>query len=487
MNSGRGLAGSVAGGFSWNVVGSALRALLSFVLNVFLARLLGPTPFGLIALASVVTGLAGMLLDWGLSSALIQKPELEDHDVRYVFAFQMAAGLGMTLLVAALAPVLARLFAEPALTGVLRALSPVLLVQAFGQVSTALLIRHMNFRRLQEAQLISYLVGYVGLGLPLALRGFGVRSLVAAQLGQTLVNTLILFLSAPHSLAMTLRDPGELPRFGRRVLGANIASWLVPNLQSAIVGWRFGATDLGYYGRSYSLSLTPVGILVTSAQGVLFPAISQVGRGSRASRLFSLFLSALCVLLIPGYVLVAVGAREIILLLYGSAWLPAAPLLTPLALAMLAFSLSELGGPVLTGLGLPQVQLHVEWAVAGMALVILFMASRLSLVAAAWAVLLIYVLRLALMSARIVTALGLSWRSVWRPVLSGWCLAAIASAGWALATAWVPSTLALGWRVLIQAVCALGCWAAALLAGRRLFLPELREALRYLMGTRKVD
>lgn len=487
MNSGRDVARSVAGGFSWNVTGSAVRALLSFFVNIVLARVLGPAPFGQIALAMVLVGLAGTICDWGLGSALVQRPATQPHDIAYVFGFRLTVGTALALALTATAPLFARLFNEPALCSLVPALSCMLVIQALGTVSGALLTRRMNFRRLQEAQLASYLVGFAGVGLPLALGRFGVWSLVAAQIIQALASTLIIFLSAPYPLAVTLRDPGGLLRFGSRVVGTSMAAWVTPNLANAIIGWRFGATDLGYYGRAANLSLTPVGIVVTSAQSVLFPAISRLGAGSRASRLFASFLGGLSALLIPAYALAALGSREIIVLLYGSAWLPAAPLLTPLAFAMLLSSLAELSTPILTGLGLPQKQMGVEWAVAGVALAALLVASRVSLIATAWAVLIVYALRLVLLATRTTKALGMAWWPYVRALLSGAVLAAAASAGWSLAAAFLPSGMALISRVLAQAAIAVTCWAAAFFAGRRILFPDLHEARSYFTGLRKPD
>ena len=73
-----------------------------------------------------------------------------------------------------------------------------------------------------------------------------------------------------HSLGLVFRDPGEISRFGINILGANIANWIISNYDNTSIGWAYGTTNLGLYGRAWTLAMTPVGIVVSSAQSVLF-------------------------------------------------------------------------------------------------------------------------------------------------------------------------------------------------------------------------
>ena len=92
------LAQRSAAGFGWNVAGGAARAGLGLAVNGVMARLLGPEPFGQVAVVMAGISLGNLLVECGLGTGLIQKAEVEESDARAAFTLQMTAGLGLALL-----------------------------------------------------------------------------------------------------------------------------------------------------------------------------------------------------------------------------------------------------------------------------------------------------------------------------------------------------------------------------------------------------
>src|ERR1017187_27286 len=84
----------------WGYAGSVTRALAGFTSGIVLARLLGPKPFGQVAAATLVFGLANQLSDGGFSSALVQSPEIDETDVRFAFTCQLAIGAALATICA---------------------------------------------------------------------------------------------------------------------------------------------------------------------------------------------------------------------------------------------------------------------------------------------------------------------------------------------------------------------------------------------------
>jgi PST family polysaccharide transporter len=148
----------------------------------------------------LVFGLANLIADGGFSSALVQAPELDEVDVRFAFTCQLALGALLTLVCALLAEPVSVFLHDPGIEGVVRATSFVFLIQALGQSSAALLKRRLAFRALQTAQVASSIVGYALIGIVAAWLGAGVWSLVAAQVGSSLLFTVLILFQAPHSM-----------------------------------------------------------------------------------------------------------------------------------------------------------------------------------------------------------------------------------------------------------------------------------------------
>lgn len=476
-----GLTGRSLGALKWNYLGTGVRILSQLVIGIVLARLLGPEPFGLIAIAWLILGLGNLIADSGLGVALIQKPQVTPRDVRYVFTVQVLAGLALTLLGVLAAPWIAAFFGRPDATPVLGWMSLLFALQAFGQTATALMRRDLDHKRVQLLQVASYLVAYLLLGLPLALSGLGVWSLVIAQLVQSILYSTSAWLSVRHSLMPTFRaeQPG-LFRFGTKVLGSNLTSWGISYFDSAIIGRMLGMVELGFYNRSMNLLASPMNAAVSTLQGVLLPLYSRLqGRTDDARDTYLATLCLLCAVLAPAFAAVAAMPDTTMLAIYGNEWEAAAVLITPLALAMPVNAMLALGGPMMQGLG----RAGMEAASQGIGFIVLVIAviaaARISLAAVAWAVLGVYLLRAWLVT-RLATGLVHAPASALLRALAGPLLLAMLAA--ALAAAVDRGLASLLPQFGARFVVALGVAAAAVLlaigvGGRWLFCAEAKALM----------
>ena len=125
------LARSGTRGFSWNSAGNIVRSFAVFGINVLLARLLGPKPFGIVALALIVISIGNLIVAAGFASALVQKKELEPGDIAFVFTVQMGLGIVLAAVVALSAPWFANALSNQQVTLVLRVMALMLISGIF--------------------------------------------------------------------------------------------------------------------------------------------------------------------------------------------------------------------------------------------------------------------------------------------------------------------------------------------------------------------
>ena len=182
----------------WSYIGVFTRMLFGFGINILMTRLLGPKPFGELAVAMMVYSFANLVSNVGVASALIQKQELDEEDIRFCFTCQMLVGISMALVLIFSATWWAGFFHEGGVATILPILSVLFVFQAFGTTAAALLNRRQDARRVQGISIISYLFSYVGFGVPLALLGAGIWSLVLAQLFQSLLYNVLAYASVRH-------------------------------------------------------------------------------------------------------------------------------------------------------------------------------------------------------------------------------------------------------------------------------------------------
>jgi lipopolysaccharide exporter len=412
----------------WNYLGVAVRSLSSLLIGVVLARLLGPKPFGMVAVAALLIGLGNLLADFGFGAAIVQRDTLSEEDIRFVFYFQMLLGVFLALACFLGAGLIAALFRNQEVKPVIRALSLTFPLQAFGQTASSLLKRQLAFRALQFAQIGSY-IAYLVIAIPLAVFGFGVWALVIAQLVQVSLSSGIVYSRAPHSLLVSFSINRSILVFGVKVMGSSFANWSISSLDNAFVGRGFGVVALGLYSRAFQLASAPSIAAVSGLQGVLLATYSRVQNREEALRqAYLASLAVMAIAIFPLFATAAVASSTIILALYGRAWIGSAPLFVPLALAMPLYALLALSGPLLWAAGKVGLEFRVQVTTAVIAVAVFSMTCRVSVVCLAWGVLAVYAFRLFGMTREIVHHLKITWINVGNALRGGAAVAMVTSA-----------------------------------------------------------
>jgi O-antigen/teichoic acid export membrane protein len=417
----------------WNYLGNIMRSLSQFVIGILLARLLGPEPFGIVAIAWMILGVGNLFADLGFGSALVQRESLTPLDLRFIFTCQMAFATFLTAFGVLSAEYVAAYFHKPEATLVIQVMFLLFVFQALGQTAAAVLRRSLNFKSLQQITVISYLVGYLFIGIPAAFLGLGVWSLVAAQLVQSLLSSILLIRVTSVPIAPYFhRGSTDIVTFGLKVTAANLTSWSISNLDTVFIGRAFGVIELGLYNRALNLLSTPMNIITTGFQGVLFAACSRTQSDpEKIKRTYLETNAAVAAICFPIFVTAAAVPETIVLGVYGEKWAASVPVITPLALAVLVNALLAIKGPILMAGNRIGVELKNQVYTILLFLPILFLTVQYSLVAVAWAVFATYMIRWSLLTIDTLRFTGATLReyaNTFRiPVLSGAAISAVAA------------------------------------------------------------
>lgn len=96
-----------ASGFIWSAIERFGEQIGVFVIQLLLARLLGPAEFGLVAMVGIFIALAGVVVDSGFGHALIQRKEITDTYCSTVFYLNFGLGVFVYLLLVLASPLVA--------------------------------------------------------------------------------------------------------------------------------------------------------------------------------------------------------------------------------------------------------------------------------------------------------------------------------------------------------------------------------------------
>lgn len=334
----------------WSTALTLGRFLLQLAAQVVLARLLGPDSYGLFGLGMIVYTFGAFFSSACFARNLMQQPEISAADIRFVFTWQLIAGGLASLCIYLAAPALSIYFKEPRVESVIEWLSLACLISSATATSANLIQRNLAFKAYGVVQMLSYALGYLVVGIPLALNGAGVYSLVAAWLVQLISLMLACYWLQPHSLKPLLWFGGarQTFSFGSTVFLTNIVNWLLNNVDRIVIGRVINAHAVGLYTAGYNLATMPNTLLIGPLQSVLLAAGAKLqAERARLATAYRQIFATIWVLLLPVFVFLAAMAPSIVALLYGERWSGTAPVLAILFLATPAFIAWGLSTPIL--------------------------------------------------------------------------------------------------------------------------------------------
>ncbi|MGE5539533.1 MAG: lipopolysaccharide biosynthesis protein [Gemmatimonas sp.] len=319
----------------WALVESGGLSVLSLAVLFVVARLLGPTDLGTAALALGVVQMLAVIPETLMHDAIVQRADLHDEDLDT--AFWTCVGIGIVSAIGcwAGAPLIARAFGSDGLAPLLAVAAISLSFSATGSVAIAVLRRHFLFKALALRSLYGRLFG-AGIAIALALLGFGVWSLIAQHLVQTVINVLFVWRASPWRprLRFSWGRLSGLLSFGIFSMGTQIAWLSSAKLFTILVGYFLGVTAVGYLNVAQRVVDTLHDMLAGAAYHLALPIFSRQQDNRRAlARAYRLGTEFAGISVAPIFAGVAICAHPIILLLMGEPWVPAVPVIQALAVA----------------------------------------------------------------------------------------------------------------------------------------------------------
>lgn len=313
----------------WATLANASQQLFSFITMLVVARLLEPALFGVIATAMLlVLALQRVLLE-SIGYAVIQKEALDDPYLNTAFitsvlgGFMLAGGLFIS------SDLLAASFGEPRLLQPLRALSVLVLFDAFATLPMAILRREFQFRSLAMRTFIAnVLSGIVGIGMAYA--GMGIWSLVGQQITASLGSLIVLWLysSWRPKWQWSTKDFKSLCVFGGPMVGNALFMVLVNRMDILILSAAAGATVTGLYSLAKRIVRTVTDLIISGVVNVSLSSLSVLKDEPEKRDVFLKEKIALTSFVAyPLFFLLALFSPVVIPLFIGRQWLDSIPII----------------------------------------------------------------------------------------------------------------------------------------------------------------
>jgi teichuronic acid exporter len=343
----------VLSGLLWTGGMRLITQIMTWAVTLVVIRLLTPSDYGLLAMATVFVSFLSLVAEAGLGPALIQTADLDELKLRRIFGAVILIDLALFVLQFAAAPAIAHFFEEDRLIAIIRALSAQFLLMIFTVIPLALLNRTVEFKRQSIIGLLSSVCGSLS-SLALALSGYGVWALVLSTLITSACNAIAINLVAPFLKwpAFSLRGMRSLIVIGGQVTAARVLWFFYSQADIFVAGKLLGKDLLGFYSVSMHLASLPVQKLSGIINEVAYPAFAEAQHKRETLSLHILkALRVMSFFAFPVLWGISSIAPEIVAVLLGAKWSPAVVPLQLLPLVMPLTMLSVFLNTAFQGMG----------------------------------------------------------------------------------------------------------------------------------------
>lgn len=361
-------------GLKWSAIERFLTQGIQLAITLMLARLLGPSAFGLVGMLAIFIAVANVFVDSGFSAALIRKSDLSESDLVTAFYYNIGVSILCYIALYCSAPYVSYFYQQVELKMLLRVSGLIVLINAFVLIPRMKLTIAMDFKTQAKISVISVIVSG-STAIALAFSGFGVWALVAQMLLNAICNLFLFIFYVPWRPRgrVTSSSFNYLFGFGSKLLLSGLLDVIYNNLYQIIIGKKFSPNVVGQFTQANQLASVPAVTLTGVIQRVTYPMFSKMqDDASKMENAYRVTLKMAAMVIFPLIVGLGLVAKPLLTTLLGEQWLPAANLLMILCLGFMLYPIHAINLNLLQVKGRSDLFLKLEVLKKIVGVIILF-------------------------------------------------------------------------------------------------------------------
>ncbi|MBI4862324.1 MAG: oligosaccharide flippase family protein [Candidatus Riflebacteria bacterium] len=303
---------------------ATLQFVVAFVAQMALARILAPEVFGQFAFVLLVLGLVTSCRSIQAGEFLVYRKDDRKEAYFTVFTIDLILSVITTAVVAMAAGPIMAVAGRPELAPALRLAILSCLILPLG-VTGAVFHREVDFVRTGICQVAGILTGPV-LKVVLALHGFGIYSLIIGELARQGLEMSIMWFMAPlrPRFALDYRLLREAMAFSLPITLSSLLVYYYWKVDDFIVGRFLGMEQLGFYWLAFRIP-EYLFTLRFHFVPIVFASFARLETTEHRHQAFALLTKLTMLVVFPAALVSMVFGDDLIGLVFGSRWLPAAP------------------------------------------------------------------------------------------------------------------------------------------------------------------
>lgn len=330
----------IVGGVFWTALEIIINRGFGLLVQLILARILFPSDYGLVGMATVSIAFINVFNDLGMNAALVQKKVNKLSPAHFDTVFWTGVFWSVLLYVIIFfigAPLTSTFYNEPELKKIIPVISLSLLISPINSVHKAKLVKSLEFKKLAIISNISSIISGI-VGLVLAYIGFGVWALIFNSIAGALISVPLYFKATKWlpRFIWEKRAFDETFGFGVYTTGTSLFNYLIGNIDYLMIGKLLGTLVLGYYTFAFTITNMIRDQIVAIINKVAYPVYASIQDDKKKMKdIFLKIVSINNLAVYPVVIGLFLFGEYIIPMFFGHKWDKSLPLIRILSIAVL--------------------------------------------------------------------------------------------------------------------------------------------------------
>jgi len=369
----------------WSIAGSGVQYGVVFLLLVYLAHVLTPRDFGLMATVTIGLDLGTRIARWGQAELLQQKRYRNDEALNQSFRFSLVIGAVWTVIFVIMAHPLGEIYKSPELATLTFMCAPVFLFSATSATAEAVLRREFRYDVIAFRNTISTLLG-AGVAIVMTCYHFGAEALAMQRIVQTAFSAIWIWTAVDWRPTFKWRVspvPG-LAREGTNIMAGTLMPLLVPRAIDLFVGFTMGPVQLGLMRVAFRINDFVGQLVLMPLVGVANTQLStQTDDLQGMQRSYLRLTQASVALMCPMLIGLSLVAPEAIPIIFGEKWIACVPFVQVIGLLGVVAPINYYFSPSMMALGQSRMVFRQGVLQVVVGVVLAGIAAQISLLAVA--------------------------------------------------------------------------------------------------------
>lgn len=349
-------------GLVWSSLDTFLLKGLTFVVMIYIARIIGPKEFGFIGMISIFLGVGITLFDGGMSASLIRTKNLDDNDYSTVYYSNILISLIVYFFAYLISPYIADFYGYEILSNLIKVYCLIFLIMSFSAVQFAIYNKKMWFKKIAKINALAIIIGTFT-GFYLCTKGYGAWSIILMLLATETIKTIsyIIFSDWKPKFVFSLNKFKYHYLFGYKLMLSGLLDIMFKNIYNVIIGKFYNPQSLGYFERSRQFNDYPSSTLTGITSKVSYPLMAIIKDDKvNFKATYKKIIKSTLFVITPVILILAAISEPLFLIILGKDWLPAVPLFKIISFGSILYPVHSYSLNILMTYGRSDLFLKVE-------------------------------------------------------------------------------------------------------------------------------